>query len=458
MRTFALFDWLVLAVFFLLFASLFLLSSGFLALHMNTIHLAAGQIDHLFILSGTCLILACLSFAVFLRIGLARPIEQLQRCAYSIARGEAIGFQQLPDNTVGVVAAFTYKLASSLAQSARREGAIVDYALDAVWLLDQELKFKAANLATRRLWGHDPIELTGSSLTVMIAPEQIEYTIAEFRSIKELKWSGTFETGISRKDGDIADIQLSVEWSPQEESYFCIASDITARKEADRLKQNFISIVSHDLRTPLTNLHASVLLIVNGVLGKLPDECADMLRIAERSIQRLIRLINQLLDMDRFESGQLQISLEETSFKELVQDTIDGVQSLAEQKEISISIASDDFTMVADKERLLQVLVNLVSNAMNYSPPGSHIVIEGGKKGAIIEIAVKDNGPGIAKQFLSMIFHRFKRIQPKGKAGGTGLGLAICKAIVEAHGGTIGVDSTEGAGSKFWFRLPNRKM
>jgi signal transduction histidine kinase len=106
----------------------------------------------------------------------------------------------------------------------------------------------------------------------------------------------------------------------------------------------------------------------------------------------------------------------------------------------------------------LQVLVNLVSNAMNYSPVGSRIDIEGTKKGTIIEIAVKDNGPGIPKQYLSMIFHRFKRIQPKGKQGGTGLGLAICKAIVEAHGGTIGVDSTEGSGSRFWFRLPSRKM
>lgn len=227
-------------------------------------------------------------------------------------------------------------------------------------------------------------------------------------------------------------------------------------KEADRLKKEFVGIISHELRTPLTSIQALLTLLDAGVLGDLPDKSKKRIRGAEADVERLIRLIGELLDIEKMESGRLDMLFTEVKLDSIISRSVNSVRMIAEKRELSITYPETDEMLVADGDRLVQVLVNLMSNSIKFSPQGSSIDITLVPKQNEIEFRVADHGRGIPEEFRTSIFDRYKQVEigdAKHK-GGTGLGLAICKAIVEQHGGTIGVLSEINVGSTFWFRIP----
>lgn len=227
---------------------------------------------------------------------------------------------------------------------------------------------------------------------------------------------------------------------------------------AEKQKQEVISMVSHDLRSPLMSLDFSLTLIGTGKYGDLNDKGHKELKSAENSAKRLIRLINDLLDIEKIESGKLSVLKMPLSFLTLAEHSIDAVQALAAAKEINVKTESaGDIEFPGDSDRLEQVVINLLGNAIKFSPRNSTVIIKGEEKDDFIEISVIDSGPGIPASYKKKVFERFQQVsRGDGKEKeGTGLGLAISRAIVEAHGGTIGVDSEEGKGSSFWVRLPS---
>lgn len=230
-------------------------------------------------------------------------------------------------------------------------------------------------------------------------------------------------------------------------------------KEVEEMKQQFVAMVSHDLRTPLTSVCGFLEMLRHGAYGKLSDQGQQRTALAERNISRLIALINDLLDMEKLESGQLELVPEQISVEPVITRSIDAVRVFAEQHKVSIISESNDLTVYADGNRLIQVLVNLISNAVKFSPPESTITISSVPTGGYVELRVADQGRGIPGQFKDVIFERFRQVKTTDatQKGGTGLGLAICKAIVEQHGGTIGVESEEGKGSMFWLRIPSQE-
>lgn len=226
---------------------------------------------------------------------------------------------------------------------------------------------------------------------------------------------------------------------------------------AEKQKQEVMSMVSHDLRSPLMSLDFSLTLIGTGKYGELSERGLKELNSAENSAKRLIRLINDLLDIEKIESGKLNVLKTPLSFRILADHSADAVRALAVSKNIEILIESaDDIEFAGDADRLEQVIINLLGNAIKFSPNGSKVVIRAEEKGNFVEIRVVDEGPGIPADYRKKVFERFQQVsRGDGKEKeGTGLGLAISRAIVEAHGGSIGVDSEEGKGSSFWIRLP----
>lgn len=228
-----------------------------------------------------------------------------------------------------------------------------------------------------------------------------------------------------------------------------------ALAEAARLKQEFVAMVSHDLRTPLTSIQGFLTLLEDGAYGDLPTKAHERTHLANRSINRLISLINDLLDMEKMEAGKLEMNIDVTPVQPIVERSIDSVQNFAEQHQVKLESERTEFDVVADPDRIVQVLVNLLSNAIKFSPKGAPVRITTEQSDKIVEVRVIDQGPGIPAKYIDTIFERFRQL-PEGaqKKGSTGLGLAICKAIIEQHGGTIGVDTEEGKGSTFWFKLP----
>ncbi len=227
---------------------------------------------------------------------------------------------------------------------------------------------------------------------------------------------------------------------------------------AEKQKQEVISMVSHDLRSPLMSLDFSLTLIGSGKYGELNERGHKELTSAESSAKRLIRLINDLLDIEKIETGKLTVLKTPLSFQTLAEHSVNAMQALAAAKEIEVVVENpEDIEFPGDADRLEQVIVNLLGNAIKFSPNQSRVIIKGEEKDKFVEIKVIDSGPGIPADYKKKIFERFQQVsRGDGKEKeGTGLGLAISRAIVEAHGGTIGVDSQEGKGSSFWIRLPD---
>lgn len=222
-------------------------------------------------------------------------------------------------------------------------------------------------------------------------------------------------------------------------------------------KKELIAMVTHDLRTPLTSIQGALTLLREGVFGDLTPKATNQVEKAEGSATRLINLINDLLDIERMEAGKLDMHPSLTNTKTIFERTMGAISTFAEQKGISITMGSVNHDVMADEDRVIQVLVNLISNSVKFSEKGTTITLSAKQTQlGFITLSVTDQGRGIPKEFVSSVFERFQQVQ-KGDAvekKGTGLGLAICKAIVEGHGGTIGVESEVGVGSTFWFTLP----
>lgn len=234
-----------------------------------------------------------------------------------------------------------------------------------------------------------------------------------------------------------------------------------ALEEAARRKQELVSMVSHDLRTPLTSVQASLTLLSEGVLGSLPVRAHKEITNAENNTSRLINLINDLLDIEKMEAGQLRVDCQKTPVLPIFERSFEAVKAFAEKQNVNIKIVDTDLEIYADGDRIIQVLVNLFSNAIKFSPAESTVTLEAvWAPNNMVELRVIDQGRGIPASFLPQMFQRFQQVDQIGdskKKKGTGLGLAICKSLVELHGGEIGVRSEEGKGSTFWFQIPVEK-
>lgn len=234
-----------------------------------------------------------------------------------------------------------------------------------------------------------------------------------------------------------------------------------ALAEAARRKQEIMSMVSHDLRTPLTSVQASLTLLSEGVLGTLPARASKEVSTAETNTTRLINMITDLLDFEKMEAGQLAIDCHKTPVTPILERSYESVKAFAEKQKVNINVVENDYEIYADADRMIQVIVNLLSNAIKFSPPDSTVTLDAVPyENDYIMLRVIDQGRGIPESFRKNMFQRFQQVDQIGdakKKKGTGLGLSIAKALVELHKGEIGVDSVEGQGSTFWLRIPREK-
>ena len=233
--------------------------------------------------------------------------------------------------------------------------------------------------------------------------------------------------------------------------------DVSEQRRLDRMKDEFISTVSHELRTPLTSLRASLGLISSGALDKRPEKQRQMIEMAIGNCDRLVRLVNDILDFEKMESGRHPLSRTAMEPIDLLRRASDVAHSMAAAVHINVQVKAGRALVYADADRIMQVLNELVSNAIKFSPPDTVIRL-GTQPAAEGEVCfvVEDQGRGIAPEKLDHIFDRFQQgdASDSRALGGTGLGLALCRSIVEQHGGRIWAESTPGKGSRFLFTLP----
>jgi PAS domain S-box-containing protein len=263
-----------------------------------------------------------------------------------------------------------------------------------------------------------------------------------------------------RADGTSFPIHLSLSAlrasSGDVSGFVAIAQDVTERRAVDRMKNEFISVVSHELRTPLTSIRGSLGLLAAGMLGNVADKAQRMLQIAISNTDRLVRLINDILDIERLESGKIALDRQAVDVANLLQQAVDTMRGMSDKNGVHLEMLPAVGEVFGDPDRIQQTLTNLISNAIKFSPAGATVVVSAAADRTHMQFSVEDHGRGIPEEKINVIFERFQQVDASDsrEKGGTGLGLAICRTIIQQHGGRIWVKSEPGKGSTFYFTVP----
>jgi signal transduction histidine kinase len=300
-----------------------------------------------------------------------------------------------------------------------------------------------------------------------MAPSDIEapqYAAKVPERIDELRRThfALSETAYVRKDGTVIPIELSsriIKFKGRS-VILSIARDISDRKKMTEIREQFLSHVTHELRTPLVSIKGYLDLAVSGALGAVPKEIESGLQIVKRNADRLLSLTNDLLDFRRLEAGKFQLNKAPLNLQDIIKDCVEEIQPSINQRKqnLNLEVAERPLLVQGDAVRLSQVLVNLLSNANKFAPEGGTITLRSTEEEDVIQVQVSDKGIGINMEDLGRVFEPFAAIEKPTYVKGTGLGLSITKGLVEVHGGRIWAESEgEGKGATFSFTIPKRK-
>ncbi|CAN5126287.1 hypothetical protein BH10CYA1_BH10CYA1_35700 [soil metagenome] len=417
-----------------------------------------STIEMLILASAILSIVIAMILARYFNHGTSRRLNVLLENTYQLAMEKPLQPPLQGNDEIAIIDGGFHRMAESLLDARNKEQALTQNALDVICSLDERGKFTKMNQAVKGLWGYDDDELMGRAIVSLVEPSEVERANQALEDVISGKLTAPFELRMRRKDQTTCDMSWSAHWSESDKSLFCVAHDISERKRLERMKQEVVAMVSHDLRSPLTSIQAMFDLLEAGILGQLNEKGEDKIRRSSASLNRLISMINDLLDMEKMESGMFELDLESVSFSRLAAHAIEAVQSSAEQKKIDLQVDSAEANVYCDGDRIVRVLVNFLSNAIKFSPENSTIKLSISTIEDAVRLDVIDQGKGIPADKLETVFERFKQVERADETtkGGSGLGLAICKAIIDAHHGAIGATSEIGQGSTFWIRLPNQ--
>lgn len=346
----------------------------------------------------------------------------------------------------------------ALEESKHRERAIVENAANVICSIDAKGLITNVSPASVLVLGYKPEELLNQPALNIVASNLRSEAAKTFSDIIGSTSPCALESQFKRKDGTIIDVLCAMQWSPEEKSLFCVIHDITAQKDTERMKQEVVSMVTHDLRTPLTTIRHFLEMLEGGMLGSLTDNGSNLVVAADRNANRMLALINDLLDIEKIKAGMMEIHPEESSLADIFELSVQSVMAFADDRKVKIVSMPTHESMFIDSNRIIRVLVNLLGNAIKFSPPDSTITVKAESADDAVVISVSDQGRGIPEHMLDSIFDSFQQVKDSdaSEKGGSGLGLSICKAIVELHGGKISVSSKEGKGSTFALTIPRQ--
>jgi PAS domain S-box-containing protein len=353
-----------------------------------------------------------------------------------------------------------------LRESTERMRAIVETVVDGIITINDHGTIETFNPAAERIFGYRQDEVVGRNVNMLMpAPYHDEHDgyLKNYRDSGVRKIIGIGREVVGRrKNGSDFPIELAVSEMKlgATRMFTGIVRDITERKKVDRMKSEFVSTVSHELRTPLTSILGSLGLVAGGMAGALPPQAKGLVEIAHNNSERLVRLINDILDVEKIESGNMRFDLRSQPLMPLVRHAIEANEAYARQYDVRIELNAggmEGVSVLADSDRFMQVMSNLLSNAAKFSPARSviNVTVTGAPRTTGVRITVSDQGPGIPAAFHERMFQKFAQADSSDtrKKGGTGLGLSIARAIARRSGGDLTFDSLPGHGASFHFDM-----
>jgi PAS domain S-box-containing protein len=363
----------------------------------------------------------------------------------------------------------------ALQNAERIQRTILNSAAYSMISTDPDGSIQMANAAAENWLRYKGAELVGSNVTIVHDARELQSRGDQLTRAMGMPVPGDyqalvtkarygvadeFECSYVRKDGTRFPVLLAVTALRRGDDdlagYLMIGADLSERHAMRKMKDEFVSVVSHELRTPLTSIKGAVGLLAGGVTGALPPKAGEMAKIAQSNVERLGRLVDDILDLQRIESGRISMDKRSCDIADLMKESAESVHLVAETESVTIVTSHCPGLIRADRERMTQAFVNLLGNAIKFSPRGGRIEFAAERTAGSVLFRVKDEGRGIPREKLETIFERFVQVDASDarEKGGTGLGLAICRSIVEQHGGRVWAESEPGRGSTFYVQLP----
>ena len=340
---------------------------------------------------------------------------------------------------------------------ADRHRRLVDTSLDLIVVTDRRGQFIEVSPSSTAILGYQPDEMMGRTGTAFLHPDDLDSTRSKMRRTRRGQLMQNFEARYVHKIGHVVTLAWSGVWSETEQLHFFIGRDVTEAKRTERQKNEFVATVSHELRTPLTAIAGSLGLLTGSDAERLPDP-TRLLRMAQANCQRLLRLVNDILDIEKIEKDGMVFDFQQVEVKSLVEKAIEANYGLAEKFDVAVRLdaRAADCVIHTDADRLTQVIANLLSNAVKFSPRGQQVVVTIEAWNDRVGIAVRDHGPGIPDEFKSSIFEKFVQVDASDarQRGGTGLGLSIVKLLMARLGGRVSHAAAQDGGTIFRIDLP----
>ena len=429
------------------------------ALPMKTVEQSINRVAVPVILAiAVTSILAVLAAALIAR-ATSRSIRQLTRAAKQIATGELD--QQIMVNArdeIGELAHAFNEMSQSLKKTIagiEEEGnklsTVLSTMADGVIMTDDERTVVMANTAAEYLFDFKESNILGQPLIQAVYDYEIDEIAKGCLNLSQ-EQSTQLELGLSRTFIRAIAVPLRVE---RFAGVLLLFQDLTQMRNLQTTRREFVGNVSHELRTPLSTIKAIVETLANGAIED-RAKTSDFLAKIDAEVDKLTQMVGELTELSRIETGQIELNREKINLRQLIDEVINRIAPQAERQKIAISndIPAELPYPQADRERIGQVIQNLLHNAIKFTPPSGNVVISSEYKRHLVVVSVTDNGIGISSEDLPHVFERFYKADKARSGGGTGLGLAIAKHIIQAHGGAIWAQSQQGKGSTFSFNLP----
>ncbi|MBX9685679.1 MAG: hypothetical protein K2X27_03190 [Candidatus Obscuribacterales bacterium] len=346
------------------------------------------------------------------------------------------------------------QLEKSNAEYKQEELLLSEFSDSVLLVLDKNAKVLAANQSMWRNWGLAATALQGQNFAAYLDLNSQNKLKLLLESAQKSKKSEESKLRINSPTKSFLVVLLKVEWSETKEVFFCLAEDISQQTLLQNIKHEYAAMLTHDLRSPLSALKISLEHLQDCSKGQVSPEIEKSLNSASSSLSQLFSLINKLIVLDQSESGELSLQKKMYPLESIVEEAISIVQALAGARSIQITKRIEDLVVWCDKESIIQVLINLLANAIRYSPSSGEIKILAKAHMQELELQIEDMGAGVPDNMKTVIFERYKTIEEqRNRQESSGLGLAVSKALISAHGGRIGVRDSKEGGAVFYFTL-----
>ncbi len=341
----------------------------------------------------------------------------------------------------------------------------VDACPNGIVVVGDDGRILMVNGEIERLFGYQREELCGRPIEILLPEKNRNKHVHQRKGFMIQPSARHLGTGRDflgrRKDGSEFPIEVGLNPIHLGDKVLLLGSivDISERKRLERLQDEFVSTVSHELRTPMTSIAAALGLLSGDKVGPLPDAARRLVAIAHANCQRLVRLVNDILDIKKLESGQMTFCFQRCDARILLEKAIECNRAIADAAGVQICLngSPQSFLVHVDPDRFIQVITNLLANAIKFSPRGKEVGVAIDKRGDKVHVAVRDHGPGIPVEFKPRIFDKFTQADTTTtkEKGGTGFGLSIARQIAELMHGQIGFDDATGGGTIFYLNLPS---